>query len=203
MQAKGGSRRITIRRCGFTHAGGRAVNLGGSTGADYFRPADASSEAADLVVEDCLFRGSMAPVAYVGVAGATVRNNTIWRPRRWIARILQENTAAHLARCRDGRFERNLVVFRSSELRTAVNIGAGTEKDTFQFLHNEWRCLDGRPAGERLLPFPVPESGGIFHGGGEAEPLEVEALKEIGATNSGVRWWTVPKTTIPEPSRRR
>ena len=38
----------------------------------------------------------MTPVAFVGVDGATVRHNTIYRPRRWGLRILQENRAAGL-----------------------------------------------------------------------------------------------------------
>ncbi|MFT5110420.1 MAG: hypothetical protein ACI9UA_006074, partial [Pseudoalteromonas tetraodonis] len=163
VQAKGGSQRITIRRSHFKNAGGRAVNLGGSTGADYFRPANAKFEATDLTVEDCFFEGSMAPVAFVGVAGASVRNNTILRPRRWIARILQENTAPHLTPCRDGRFERNLVAFRADELHTPINIGAATQADTFRFANNEWLCLDGHSASKQLLPLPVPESGGLFH----------------------------------------
>ena len=52
VQAKGGSRDITIRRCRFEHAGSRAINIGGSTGRAYFRPrpdayTPASSGAAD------------------------------------------------------------------------------------------------------------------------------------------------------------
>lgn len=163
VQAKGGSSKITIRRCQFKNAGGRAVNLGGSTGAPYFRPKNAPSEASHLEVHDCLFIGSLAPVAFVGVDGAIVRHNTIFNPGRWIARILQENTAAHLTRCRNGRFEHNLVAFHSRTLATAVNIGPSTQPETFQFAGNEWLCLDGLPAANKLLPFPGRESEGHFH----------------------------------------
>src|SRR6185503_2470517 len=36
VQMKGGSRDISLRACRFENAGGRAVNLGGSTGLPYF-----------------------------------------------------------------------------------------------------------------------------------------------------------------------
>ena len=179
VQAKGGSRKIEIRRCQFIKAGGRSVNLGGSTGADYFRPKGAKAEAGELLVADCVFRGSMAPVAFVGVDGATVRNNFIVGPRRWILRILQENTADHLVRCRNGRFERNLVIFDSGELRTAVNVGAGTQPETFSLHGNSWRCSDGKSAHKALGRFPVPESDSSFHA--EHEPV-----------GGGVRWSSLP-----------
>ena len=90
MQAKGGSADILVRACRFEHAGQRAVNLGGSTGLPFFRPEPQGFEARDITVEDCSFVGSLAPVAFVGVDGAVVRHNTIYRPRRWAFRILQE-----------------------------------------------------------------------------------------------------------------
>ena len=71
VQAKGGSRDISILQCRFENAGGRGVNLGGSTGLPYFRPKPQGYEAKDITVEDCTFLGSMAPIAFVGVDGAT------------------------------------------------------------------------------------------------------------------------------------
>ena len=97
VQAKGGTRSVTIRRCRFERAGSRAVNLGGSTGRRYFRPPNPGYEAKDLVVEDCTFVGSEAPFAFVGVDGAVVRHNTVYRPGRWVLRILQESRAATAA----------------------------------------------------------------------------------------------------------
>ena len=190
VQAKGGSRGVSIRRCRFKDAGGRAINLGGSTGADYFRPNDARAEAANLQVEDCLFEGSLAPLAFVGVDGAMVRNNTILEPRRWIVRILQENTAAHLARCRKGSFLRNFVVFRSSNLAKPVNIGSSTEPQTFCFTDNEWLCLDGHSPKDKLLPFPIPETGGIFLKKRSLNGFNASSIQQV-TTNPGigVRWW--------------
>jgi len=161
VQMKGGSRGITVSRCRFEGAGGRGVNLGGSTGKAYFRPKDADHEAKDLTVEDCTFVGGGAAVAFVGVDGAVVRRCTIVRPAPWVLRILQETSAERFVPCRNGRFERNLIVFRSGDLRTAVNVGPATKPETFVFEGNFWYCED---APDRSRPtLPVAEEGGV-HG---------------------------------------
>ncbi len=151
VQTKGGSSEIVIQRCRFENAGGRAVNVGGSTGLAYFRPTDAKHEAKDITVEDCEFLGGMSAISFVGVDGAIVRNNTIYRPRRWPIRILQENTDERFVPSRNGRFEKNVVVFRSDEVREVVNIGDKTAPETFTFVGNHWHCLDRPEATERLL----------------------------------------------------
>ncbi|MFO0893090.1 MAG: right-handed parallel beta-helix repeat-containing protein [Isosphaeraceae bacterium] len=103
IQAKGASSDVVIRRCRFEHAGQRAVNIGGSTGLPYFRPKGAKYEAKAITVEDCTFVGSMAPIAFVGVDGAVVRHNTLYRPRRWAFRILQETREPGFAPSRGAR----------------------------------------------------------------------------------------------------
>lgn len=188
VQAKGGSSRIAVRRCRFKNAGGRSINLGGSTGADYFRPLDAQAEARELVVEDCLFEGSAAPVAFVGVSGAIVRRNTILRPKRWILRILQENTDPKMQRCRDGRFENNLIAFRSDELRAATNVGANTDAGSFRFVSNEWICIDEPAATQRLIRLPAAESGGVYAAGLFGEEFDEAQLKREFNPVAGVRW---------------
>jgi len=162
VQMKGGSRAITIRRCRFENAGGRAVNLGGSTGGPYFRPPSPGYEAKDLVVEDSTFIGSMAPVAFVGVDGATVRHNTFYRPTRWLLRMLQENQDPSLAPCRNGAFTNNIVAFRGDEVATTVNVGPGTAPETFRFSGNAWYQLDRPEATRRTVRLPVAETGGTF-----------------------------------------
>ncbi len=161
VQAKGGSRQIVIQRCRFDQAGGRSVNLGGSTGRAYFRPRNVDHEAKDISVEDCTFLGSAAPVCYVGVDGAVVRYNTIYRPARYVARILQESQGSPFVPCRNGVFSHNLIVFRSDELRGIVNVGTGTAPETFTFTANHWYCLD-RPERSDRLALPVPETGGTY-----------------------------------------
>jgi hypothetical protein len=68
--------------------------------------------------------------------------NTIVYPEKWVPRILPETTEPGFAACRKGRFERNLIVFRRSEVGTAVNIGPHTQSDTFRFANNWWYCAD-------------------------------------------------------------
>jgi pectate lyase len=162
VQAKGGSQNITIRRCRFENAGGRAVNAGGSTGLPYFRPADADYEARNITVEDCEFLGGQAAVAFVGVDGATMRHNTIYRPRKWAFRILQENTDARFVPSRNGVIEKNLIVFRGDEMTTAFNIGGKTAPETFRLEANQWYCIDRPEQTERGLRLPFQEARGRY-----------------------------------------
>ncbi len=161
VQTKGGSARIVIRRCQFKGTGGRGVNLGGSTGADFFRPAKADAEARDLTVEDCHFTDIQAPIAFVGVDGAVVRHNTIERPGRWALRILQENQAPEMVPCRKGSVTDNIFVFRSGDLVSAVNIGPATEPASFTFARNVWYCVDRPADSARRVQLPSPETGAI------------------------------------------
>lgn len=161
VQTKGGSADIGILKCLFENAGGRAVNLGGSTGRDYFRPHNANYEAKNITVEDCKFIGSMSPIAFVGVDGATVRYNTIYRPTRWVIRILQESQGADFVPCRNGVFSNNIVAFRSNEARTIVNVGSGTSPKTFQFAENHWYRIDNPQRSDRLS-LPTAEMNGSY-----------------------------------------
>lgn len=157
VQTKGGSSDIAIQRCRFEQAGGRAVNAGGSTGLAYFRPRDATYEAKDITVEDCEFLGGEAAIAFVGVDGAIVRHNTIYRPRRWAVRILQENTDPRFVACRNGQFRKNVVVFRADEMRQAVNVGPDTQPESFVFADNAWHCLDRPGDTPRLVRTLTPK----------------------------------------------
>jgi hypothetical protein len=162
VQMKGGSRDITVRHCRFENAGGRAVNLGGSTGLAFFRPKPPGYEAQDITVEDCTIVGSMAPICFVGVDGALVRHNTIYRPTRWVVRILQENQDKQFAPSRNGRFENNIVFFRSDEVGAVVNVGGNTSPETFQFAGNLWYCADRPDRTQRLVQLPTKEKDGIY-----------------------------------------
>lgn len=159
VQTKGGSRNVTVRRCRFENAGGRGVNIGGSTGLQFFRPRPQGYEAKDIRVEGNTFVGGQAPVAFVGVDGATVRFNTIYRPGRWALRILQETTAPGFVPSRNGVYTDNLIVFRSDELSEAANIGPNTAPATFRFSRNWWYCLDNAARSRPNLP--SPEENGV------------------------------------------
>nr|ACO70870.1 hypothetical protein [uncultured Verrucomicrobiota bacterium] len=165
VQSKGGSSEIAIRRNTFENAGGRAVNIGGSTGLPYFRPPvkdDAeNAEALNIRVEGNRFSGSMTPIAFVGVDSAFVRFNTIEQPGRWAVRILQENQDPRFVPCRNGEFADNLVIFESGKWSEGgVNVGGKTSPGSFKFARNWWLCLD-RP--DRSQPrLPVPETDGVY-----------------------------------------
>lgn len=160
IQAKGGTQDIQIRLSRFEHAGERAVHIGGSTALQFFRPKPGHFEAKDITVEGCTFVGSTAPIAFVGVDGALVRFNTIYRPRKWVARILQETREPGFVACRNGIFRDNLIVYRASEMQIAVNVGPHTAPETFQFSRNFWYCLDDASRPAPKLPVAEHEAQG-------------------------------------------
>lgn len=162
VQAKGGSHGIVLRDCDFEDAGLRAVHIGGSTRDEVFRDAGADCEARDVTVEGCRFRGSQAPIAFVGADAGRVRYNTFYRPRRFLLRILQERTEPRFVRCRDGLFERNLIVFRRDELKRFVNVGDDTLPGTFAFRGNWWFAEDGHDPGHSRPELPSLERGSVF-----------------------------------------
>lgn len=159
VQAKGGSSDIRISGSRFEHVGSRAVNLGGSTGLPFFRPIDAQFEARNLTVEDCVFIGSPAPIAFVGVDGASVRYNTIYRPGKYVLRILQENVNDRFLQCRNGTIERNLIVYDSDRIGSSTNVGPKTNPDSFIYRENAWVSTDGRPRKPR---HDIREEAGEF-----------------------------------------
>jgi hypothetical protein len=156
VQVKGGTRDVLVHRNWFRDAGQRAINLGGSTGLAYFRPAVGEFEATAIEVAGNRFHGSVAPVAFVSSVGGRVHHNTIHLPRKWVLRILQEQTDPRFKACREGVFEENLVVLDGA-VSTAVNVGPNTAPDTFRFRRNAWWSGDGRPA----PALPVREEDGV------------------------------------------
>lgn len=167
VQCKGGTSGILIQKCRFAEFGDRGVNIGGSTGLEFFRPplktipAGSRFEAKNITVQGCTFVNGGAPVAFVGVDKARVRFNTIINPGRFALRILQETTLPDFVKCRKGEFSDNLVVFQSDNWGAGgVNIGPNTQPETFTFARNFWFCRD-LPARSRPSP-PTPETGGVY-----------------------------------------
>jgi hypothetical protein len=165
VQVKGGSEDVEIRSCKMTNAGERAVNLGGSTGADYFRPPLKTGipgfEARNIRVRDCTIGGSDAAVAFVGCVDCVVSDNAIFRPGRWVLRILQETKTAggvEFLPASRNRFERNVVTYESRRVRSVVNVGPGTDAASFQFADNVWKAEDDPGAPPPELPSPESRS---------------------------------------------
>jgi hypothetical protein len=168
VQAKGATTEVTIRRNRFENAGSRAVNAGGSTGLEFFRPPLAEWkgprwEAKDLRIEGNTFVGAQAPVAFVGVDGAVFRFNTVVLPGRWALRVLQENRAEGFVPARRGEFTDNVVVFRSDRWSEGgANVGGGTEPATFRFERNFWFCEDAPGRTRDLVRLPAAEKDGTY-----------------------------------------
>jgi len=165
IQCKGGSAAIEIRGNHFVQAGQRAINLGGSTGFEFFRPplvaGQVHFEASAIRVVANLFEGADTPVAFVGCTDSMVAHNTIVNPTRWLFRILQETVSSggfEFGACGDSQFLNNLVYFQRGALNTYVNIGPNTAPGSFRFAHNLWYAHD-QPAQSRPN-LPAAETGG-------------------------------------------
>ncbi len=142
IQAKGGTQHIRIEGNRFIDGGQRAVNLGGSTGLQFFRPPNATFEAADLQVYSNLFVRSVAPISFVGCVRVHVENNTIINPVRWVFRVLQETVdTSRFLPCGDNYFRNNIIVYTTS-ISTHVNIGSNTAPESFTLANNLWYKSD-------------------------------------------------------------
>jgi len=161
IQLKGGTSDIIVTKCHFLQAGERPLNLGGSTGLpDHFRPQGVKHEAARLKVYDNTIEGSPCAAAFVGVDGADFSRNTILFPTQWVFRILQETREPGFAPCRNVRISDNRIVFRRGDLKSDLNIGTGTEPQSFVFEGNRWFAED-RPAASRPT-LPTAEKNGQY-----------------------------------------
>ncbi len=158
IQMKGGCADILVQSCFFDRAGGRALNLGGSTGLPYFRPSVGDYEATRLLVAGNRFYGCQAPVAWPTASHNRVVQNTIILPDKWIGRILQETKDPRFKPSHDGVFEKNLVVFdRRVGQPEFVNVGPGTAPETWKFTGNAWFDTEG----QRKPRLPGTETGSV------------------------------------------
>ena len=96
----------------------------------------------------------------MGVDGAEFSHNTILFPTQWVFRILQETREPGFAPCRNVRITDNRIVFRRADLKSDLNVGTGTEAQTFVFERNRWFAED-RPKASRPS-LPTPEKDGQY-----------------------------------------
>jgi hypothetical protein len=158
LQMKGGTTTVTITGNRFEHAAGRAVQLGGETGLQFFRPQPPGPfEVKDVVVERNVFVGGETAVAFVSSDGGIFRFNTIYLPTKYLFRILQENDGPGFVHSRNGVFSDNIVYWTGTRV---VNIGANTEPASFTLARNAWYRADD-PAQSRP-ELPSPEVGGLY-----------------------------------------
>ena len=179
VQCKGGSTNILVQGNRFVDAGHRAVNMGGSTGFEFFRPSldpvGANAEARDIRVIANVIEGGVAALGFVGCVDCIAANNTIVDPERWVFRILQETATSSggytFLPAQNGTVTNNIVYFTASGLSTHVNVGGDTDPDGFTFVNNLWFAHDA--PGSSTPSLPVTEQGAIigedplFVGGGD------------------------------------
>ncbi|HYE61025.1 MAG TPA: hypothetical protein VD997_03430 [Phycisphaerales bacterium] len=183
LQIKGGTSHIDVLWNRMEECGERAVNIGGSTGLEFFRPpvsqTGVNAEARNIRVVGNVIQGGTCAVAFVGAVDSVVSNNTIVTPHNWILRILQETVTQGgytFAACGNSVFENNLVYFERADLSTYVNVGANTAPTTFMFRNNLWYAYDNPAASNPNLP--VAETNGVRG----VNPLLETALPQAGAS---------------------
>ncbi|MGC9078557.1 MAG: T9SS type A sorting domain-containing protein [Candidatus Kapaibacteriota bacterium] len=142
IQTKGGSRNITIQKNLFVNGGQRSLNIGGSTGLEFFRPLNVDYEASEIFVYSNIFVGSLAPIAFVGAVDCRVVNNTLFLPTKWAIRILQETTLERFQKCARNHFVNNIVYIGNNAANPTINIGPNTAPETFVFSNNLWYNRD-------------------------------------------------------------
>lgn len=190
VQVKGGSTDIEIRWNHMLRAGERAVNMGGSTGLEYFRPpldnTAENAEARRVKVLANHIEGGVTPWAFVGCVDCLAAQNTVVEPTRWLMRILQETSSQgefRFAPAGSGRVINNLFVFRRGQIRADVNVGAGTAPETFRFQNNLWFAVDD--PGRSAPGLPVAETGGIV---GRDPLLRADGAIPPGSPAVGAGW---------------
>lgn len=177
VRPKGGSKNITIRanRFELPSGDGRAIQFGGSTGAQFFRFIDGDSgyEADSMVAAGNVIVGGNSAANWVNIDGGVYHHNVIQRPSRWTMRILNENQGGPYVDTRNGVFRDNIAVFNDtvSEYSQAVNIGPETEASTFSFANNQWFNLADPTAAGSTPSLPSAEPGGIY---GQAPNVDID-----------------------------
>ncbi len=178
IQVKGGSADIVIAGNRLSACGRRALNLGGNTGAAFFRPplstTAANAEARRIRAEANVIIGAEAAVAFVGALDCALVNNTIVDPGIWCVRILQETRSDGVhafAACAGNRISNNIFSYARAQVRTCVNVGADTDAASTVLAHNAWFAHD-QPDRSSPGTLPAAESGAVV---GE-DPLFVDPI---------------------------
>ncbi|HEV7403312.1 MAG TPA: right-handed parallel beta-helix repeat-containing protein [Chthoniobacteraceae bacterium] len=192
VQFKGGSEEVTIRRCVFHEAQGGGINVGGSTGMPYFRPKPLGFEARKITVEGNTFIGGAAAVIFANADGAVVRFNTIYLPKQWAFRILQQTPREDFTPCRNGRIEDNLIVFKSNWYEGGINVGPKTAPETFTFARNLWYCVDAPAKSTPVLP-TKERDGVIGWDPGFANPAQGDFTVPAGSPAHGKGAGALPR----------
>jgi hypothetical protein len=186
INTKGGSADILIQSNRFTDIASRAINAGGHTGFDYYRPIDAPYEGARIRMLANVFervgQNSGASVSFTGCDHCVFANNTIIEPRSYIVRILQERQDERFVPTRNGYFINNIILFNTADIRDYVDIGEGTSPETFTFANNLWYALDKEDFSGPDIPSVIPKETGAI----------IQQNPQLDLTNQN---YSIPKTS--------
>jgi hypothetical protein len=179
LQLKGDTRDVIVRNNYFLDAGERVVQIGGGTGASFFREPP-SFEAQRVEVLGNRVVGGNACFSLATQSNSRVHHNTCYLPTVWIARLLNENAA--LQPNQNGTFDHNVFVYGSGINLEFVNVSAagGVNVGSFTFDNNAYFQVDGNSP---LLPrLPVVETNMID----QIDPEMVDAglvTMRVGSAN--------------------
>lgn len=175
IKVEAGSANITIRANRFETTGERAIQFGGGVPEATFRPpptGDTKVTASNIVAEGNVVVGVgrvgaiKSGVTFAGTDDGIFRNNVVFRPSRFLARVLKENRAPGFVDTQNALVKDNIFIWNQDDLDppfapdryTGINEGPNTLLDTFQFEGNTWYNRTN-PANSMPLP---PEDDAIY-----------------------------------------
>jgi hypothetical protein len=157
--------------------GGRAVQAGGSTDAEFFRFVDGDNgyEANEIIADGNVIVGGSSAFCWVNIDGGIFHHNVVYRPGQWVVRILNEEIEElPMVDTQNGQFHDNVVVFNDTddEFNEAVNNSDNVLLETFSFARNRWLNL-ANPTLESSRPnLPTQEADGTY---GEDSGVSIDA----------------------------
>lgn len=164
IRVVGGSDQVRIERCMFTDCGDQGVSIGGSTDlVDHWPPVNPEAEpgsvfeASRVQVERCVFRGGLTAMAFVHCDQATVMNNTIIRPRKFIVSIRSEHEDKRFGAPRMCTFGSNLITWEPGDIERLTHLAGRIGDTTIALDENLWWVDAPLTAYEGLGSFPGQE----------------------------------------------
>lgn len=162
VQIRAGSQRVQVTNCIMIDSGVTGIAIGGTSELTEFRQRSDDSqrhEAGRVRVSDNLFRGGHSAVAFINCDQCSVRNNTIFRPQRWVYLVL-DRKEPYLAATRRSVFASNLVRWEPGDIRQFSHLNEGVSSSGLVLEQNLWWSPDlaqrrsrmGEPAGSSQLP---------------------------------------------------
>ena len=143
VQTKGGSRHILIQGNHFKNIAKHAINAGGSTGLDYFRPAKTDYEAKEIFIHaNFIERSGLAAVGFYACHQCTFSHNTLIEPQLHIIHFMSFKSQRHNV---NSQFINNAIHYKQRDMNNRGFIKfdpALPPTMQFTFANNYWHMLD-------------------------------------------------------------